>query len=386
MVLMHPPAALAGLVCLAVAAGYVLVAVSAVLAWELRRSPAGTAALPPVTVLKPLCGAEPGLYAHLRSYCEQEFPEYQIVFGVRDPADPALAVVERLVREFPSLPIAIVVNPRLHGSNYKISNLINMGAQARHAVLVIADSDTYVGPDYLRQVTAPLLDRRVGLVTCLYRDVPTPRLWSRLGAMYINEWYMPSVLVAWLFGHDAYVSGQTQCLRVQTLQAIGGFSAMANHLADDYRMGELVRALGLRIVLSHYLPRACHEEPSYDSLRRHELRWMRTIHVLQPLPFKLMCLSFSLPLAALGLALTLGDPTLARLAWELSASALLARLVLHLRGRWNGERSPFSDLWLVPWRDLLILWVWSRSFQSSRVSWRGTEFEVGSDGVMRRPP
>jgi ceramide glucosyltransferase len=386
MVLMHPPAAFAGLVCLAVAAGYAVVAVAAVLTWELRRIPDRAAALPPVTVLKPLCGAEPSLYAHLRSYCEQEFPEYQIVFGVRDPGDPALAVVERLVREFPALPIDVVVNPRLHGSNYKISNLINMSARARHAVLVVADSDTYVGPDYLRRVTAPLLDRRVGLVTCLYRDVPTARLWSRLGAMYINEWYMPSVLVAWLFGHDGYVSGQTQCLRAQTLQAIGGFPAMANHLADDYRMGKLVRALGLSIVLSHYLPLACHEEPSYDSLCRHELRWMRTIHILQPLGFRLMCLSFSLPLAALGLALALGDPTLARLAWELAGSALLARLVLHLRGRWNGERSPFADLWLVPWRDLLILWVWCRSFLSSRVSWRGTEFEVGADGVMRRPP
>ncbi len=235
-------------------------------------------------------------------------------------------------------------------------------------------------------MTAPLLDRRVGLVTCLYRDVPTPRLWSRLGAMYINEWYMPSVLVAWLFGHDGYVSGQTQCLRAQTLQAIGGFSALANHLADDHRMGELVRALGLSIVLSHYLPLACHEEPSYDSLCRHELRWMRTIHILQPLGFRLLCLSFSLPLAVLGLALTLGDPSLARLAWELSGGALLARLVLHLRGRWHGERSPFADLWLVPWRDLLILWVWCRSFLNSRVSWRGTEFEVGTDGVMRRPP
>jgi ceramide glucosyltransferase len=385
MVLMHPPAALAGLVLLTVAAGYSLVAIAAVLAWDLRPRRQSAGALPPVTVLKPLCGAEPGLYAHLRSYCEQEFPEFQIVFGVRDPGDPALAVAQRLVREFPTLPIDVVVNPRLHGGNYKISNLINMCAHARHGVLVMADSDTYVGPDYLRRVTAPLLNPQVGLVTCLYQDVPTPRLWSRLGAMYINEWYMPSVLVAWLFGHDGYVSGQTLCLRAQTLQAIGGFAAIANHLADDHRLGELVRALGLRVVLSHYLPRACHEEASYESLHRHELRWMRTIHVLQPLGFKLLCLSFSLPLAALGLACMLTDPSLARLAWELFGSALIARLVLHLRGRWGGERPAFADLWLLPWRDLLILWVWCRSFFSSRVNWRGNEFEVGADGVMRRP-
>ena len=139
----------------------------------------------PVTVLKPLCGAEPGLYDHLRSFCQQDHPDYQIVFGVRDPTDPALAVVERLVAEYPSLPIDVVVNPQQHGSNCKISNLINMVARARHDVLAMADSDTFVGPDYLTIVTAPLLDHNVGLVTCIYRGVPTQGIWSRLGAMYI---------------------------------------------------------------------------------------------------------------------------------------------------------------------------------------------------------
>jgi ceramide glucosyltransferase len=383
----HPLAAVAGLACLAVAAGYSVVAVVATLVWSLRRSRPAPPDLPPVSVLKPLCGVEPGLYRYLRSYCLQDFPEFQLIFGVRDPLDPALEVVARLVREFPALPIEVVVNPQLHGSNYKISNLINMLARARHQVLVMADSDTYVGPDYLRAVTAPLLDGRVGLVTCLYQDVPTPRLWSRLGAMYINEWYMPSVLVAWLFGHHGYVSGQSLSVRAPVLQGIGGLPAMANHLADDYRFGELVRRQGLRVVLSRYLPRAGHEEPSYESLSRHELRWMRTIRVLQPFAFKLMCLSFSLPLAVLGLALTiLADPSLTRVAGALFCAALLARLALHLRGRRNGERSMFADLWLLPWRDLLILWVWLRSFRNSRVSWRGNEFDVGADGVMRRLP
>jgi ceramide glucosyltransferase len=384
MSLTHPLAAIAGLAGLTAAAGYAVVALLAVLVWGLRRATAAPRQLPPVTVLKPLCGAEPGLYAHLRSYCEQDFPEFQLVFGVREPGDPALAVVERLVREFPAVPVEIVVNPKLHGSNYKISNLINMLAVARHEVLIMADSDTYVSPDYLRTVTAPLRDAQVGLVTCLYRDIPTPRLWSRLGAMYINEWYMPSVLVAWLFGYDGYVSGQSLCLRAQTLQAIGGLNALVNQLADDHRLGELVRARGLRTVLSRYVPWAEHEEPSYDSLSRHELRWMRTIRVLQPLGFKLLCLSFSLPLAVLGLALTLAEPSLSTVAWTLFGTVLLARLALHFRGRFRGEQALFADLWLLPWRDLLILWIWCRSFLSSRVSWRGHEFDVGADGVMRR--
>ena len=191
---------LLGFICLGVAAGYSIVTGTAVLGWHWRSRRVGTTLLPPVSVLKPLCGPEPGLYENLRSFCAQQFDEYQVVFGVLDRDDPALEVVERLRAEFPSLSIDVVVNPQQHGSNCKISNLINMIAKAKHDVLVMADSDASVGPDYLRIVTEPLRDRSVGLVTCLYRAVPTRSLFSRLGAMYINEWYMPSVLLAWLFG------------------------------------------------------------------------------------------------------------------------------------------------------------------------------------------
>jgi len=190
------------------------------------------------------------------------------------------------------------------------------------------------------------------------------------------------VLVAWLFGHDGYVSGQSLCLRASTLRAIGGLAAIANHLADDYRLGELVRAHGLRVVLSRYVPHACHEEPSYNSLWHHELRWMRTIRVLQPLAFRLLCLSFSLPLAVVGIVLAQASPS--RLAWGLFCTTVLARLGLHFRGRWHARGRWFADLWLLPGRDLLILWVWCRSLLGSRVSWRGNEFDLGADGVMRR--
>ena len=143
----------------------------------------------------------------------------------------------------------------------------------------------------------------MGLVTCVYRDLPTAEVWSRLGAMYINEWYIPSVLLAWLFGHEGYASGQTLCIRREKLQAIGSLRAIANHLADDYKLGELVRAQGGRIVLSHYLLRTEHDERSFAGLQRHEVRWMRTLKVLRPRSFRLLFLSFSLPLALVGSAL-----------------------------------------------------------------------------------
>jgi ceramide glucosyltransferase len=381
MSVMHLLLELIGIASLILAASYAIVALVAVLVWRTRRAPTDRLRLQPVTVLKPLCGAEPGLYEHLRSFCRQDHPDFQIVFGVLDPADPALAVVAQLRAEFPSLPIDLVVNPQQHGSNRKVSNLINMMARARHAVLAIADSDTFVGPDYLSSVTLPLQDPGLGLVTCLYRGVPTRRICSRLGAMYINDWYIPAVLVAWLFGFRGYVSGQTMCLRRETLQAIGGLPAIANHLAEDYRLGELIRGLGMRIELSPYALSAQHDEPSLDSLTRHELRWMRTLRVLRRGSFPFLCITFSLPLAVFGLLLTGPEPGLSAVGWGLFLAAVMARLALPLASPGAGPR--LRELWLVPARDLLMCWTWARSFFTRRVTWRGHEFDVGADGVMR---
>ncbi|HEX4266895.1 MAG TPA: bacteriohopanetetrol glucosamine biosynthesis glycosyltransferase HpnI, partial [Steroidobacteraceae bacterium] len=387
MGLIHPLMGIVGLAGLTIAAGYALLAVIAVLVWQMRRMPKESRPrLPPLTILKPLCGAEASLYENLRSFCEQDYPEFQIVFGVLDPADAALSVVERLVAEFPSLPIDVVINSQLHGGNRKTSNLINLLAQARHDVLVMADSDARVGPDYLKTVSAPLLDREVGLVTCIFRGIASPRLWSRLGAMYINDWYTPLVLLARLFGHQGYVSGQTICLRRETLQAMGGLQVIADHLADDYQLGERVRGLGLRIVLSHYMPTAEHDEASFDSLNRHELRWMSTIRVLRPRSFRLIFFSFSLPLSALGIVLNAADPLFSTVAWALFEFTVVARLTLHGVYRLRDDRSLFSDLWLVPVRDLLICWVWWHSFFTSRVTWRGREFDVDARGIMHRTP
>ena len=372
-----------GLMALVVAAGYAVTVLIAVVVWKSKEEVKGDGRLPPVTVLKPLCGSEPGLYENLRSFCQQDYPEFQIVFGVRDRDDPALAVVHRLLAEFPSLPIDVVIDPRQHGSNRKVSSLINMVGRARHDVFVMADSDAFVGPDYLKTVTAPLLDRKVGLVTCIYHGEPTARIWSRLGAMYVNEWYMPSVLMARLFGHQGYTSGQTICIRRETLQRIGGLRAIADHLADDYQIGELVRRLGLRIVLSPYVLRAEHHEPTLDLLVRHEVRWMRTLRVLRPRSFRLIFFGFSLPLAVLGMLLCATGSMPSTLAWVLFELTVLARLALHFVHRLRGERPLLADFWLVPARDLLLCWVWWRTFFTSRITWRGGEFDVDAHGIMR---
>lgn len=374
-----------GLAALILATGYAVVTMVAVVAWQLRKPGVAATGLPPVSVLKPLCGSEPGLYEHLRSYCVQEHVQHQVIFGVRDPGDPALEVARRLQAELPHLDISIVVSPQQHGGNRKMSNLINMVGHARHDVLVMADSDTRVGPDYLATVTAPLRRPEVGLVTCLYRGRPTPTVWSRLGAMYANQWYVPSVLLSWLFGYKGYAFGQTLALRRDTLDAIGGLQAIADYLADDYELGERVRRLGQKIELSPYMLEVQHDERSLGTLVNHELRWMRTTRVLRPVSSCFIFISFSVPLASLGLLLAASAaPALAGMAWTLWGIAALARLALHAALRPAPRWPLLPDLWLLPLRDLLTCWVWAGSFFSYRVSWRGGEFDVRTDGVMQR--
>lgn len=384
MLLIHKIMLSIGLVSLAIAAGYAVLNALAILIWRLPRRKLQTLSQPPVTVLKPLCGLEPGLYEHLRSFCQQDYPQFEIIFGVCDQADLACSVADQLVAEFPQLPLKVVIDPKLHGNNWKVSNLINMLPHARHDLLVISDSDTAVARDYLTTITAPLLlNDLVGLVTCIYHAKPTQHIWSRLGAMFVNEWYLPSVMLAWLFGHQGYVSGQTMCIRRDTLRAVGGLEVVADHLAEDYRLGELVRRAGLRIVLSRYVISGQHHELSLDSATRHELRWMRTLRAVSPASFRGLFLTFSLPLAILGIAITAWGPH-SSTGWVLFTATLFARLILHFAHRLHGNRPFLADVWLLPVRDLLNCWIWCRTFFVSTVTWRGNEFDIDSHGVMHR--
>lgn len=212
----------------AAAMSYTILAACA-LRWRPRASRELPARVPPTTILKPLCGAEAGLYQRLRSFCQQPCADLQIVCGVRNADDPALETVRRLQAEFPGLALEIAVDPTPHGTSGKVSNLINMLPLARHDYLVIADSDLRVGPDYLQRVIAPLLDEGVGIVTCLYHGGPRPGLWSLLGAMFIDEWFMPSVRIAGWCGSRVFASGATIALRRAALSRIGGFAAIADY-------------------------------------------------------------------------------------------------------------------------------------------------------------
>src|SRR3984885_7610319 len=303
--------------------------------------------LPAVTMLKPLCGAEPETYECLRSFCDQAYDEFQVIFGVRDSDDPALAIVDRLKQEFPQRDLQVVVDRREHGSSRKVSNLANMMALARHEFLVLSDSDVRGQRDYLARIGAPLVDGGVGIVTCAYRGWPRRGLWSLLGSLFINEWFIPSVLVAAMAGSRSFAFGATIAMRRQVLERIGGFASIADQLADDYRLGELTRRLGLRTVLSEVVVDVRVAERSVGDLVRHELRWLRTIRALRPGGYAFCFVTFGMPVAVVGTLLAGGTaPVLGLLA-----ATAAARVMLHLSVREPG--SPGTRLLILPLHDLL---------------------------------
>lgn len=354
-----------------------------------RRPRDMAAELPPVTVLKPLCGAEPGLYENLLSFCRQDYPAFQVVLGVRDAADPAAEIARDLMTALPDRDIDLIVDPRVIGPNLKVSNLANMYDAAKYDVLVIADSDMRVDSTYLRTVVAPFREPDVGVVTCLYRGTPAGGLASRLGAMGINEWFLPSVLVALAFEDLRYCFGATMAIRRAVLEAIGGFSAIAHNLADDHVLGQLAAREGYRTRLSAYIVENIVDEAGMRGLLRHELRWARTIRSARPIGYAFSFVTYAVPAVCVSLfvnTVTLHRPIAAAVS---AVCPLLARFSLHgviarkIPSRTRRALVRRVQAWcLVPARDVLGFIVWLASFLGTRVTWKSQEFSIAPGGLI----
>ena len=334
--------------------------------------------LPPLSVLKPLCGAEPRLYECLRSFCQQDYPDLQIVFGVRHADDPAVAVVERLRHEFPEREIALVCDNRLHGSNLKISNLVNMQAACRHDLIMLSDSDIEVAPGALRAITAEMTaNPAVGAVSCLYVGQPTAGWVSRLGALNVNGWILPSVLLDKAINGIDCAMGAVLLLRRAALDSVGGLKAVADHFADDHEIGERLTEAGWLVRLSAHPVTTMVNETRLSDLLRHEIRWAQTVWVTRPFAHLLSVVCFLLPVQLALLALAPSWPgALAVLGYIL----LRLGLVASVNRRFALPRP--DSLWLVPLRECLCFVGWLGCMTRRTIVWRGHAFRLRRDGRL----
>jgi ceramide glucosyltransferase len=344
--------------------------------------PIQSLSFPPVSILKPLKGTDPDIYESFRSHCLQKYPEYEIIFGVSDPRDPAVDSVQRLQREFPDRTIRLVVASDYLGANAKVSNLEQMVREARYENLVVNDSDIRVEADYLRRVMAPLLDERVGMVTCLYRGVPAPTLGSQLEALGISTDFCAGVLVAGkLEGGLRFGLGSTLVFRRRDLEKIGGFRSIVDFLADDYELGRRIADLGLGVQLSDVVVET--HLPAYNlrGFLAHQLRWARGVRDARTKGYFGLITTYGLMWGLLALIASGG----AQWAWAVLGVIVLLRFAVALAvGRVVlGDRQVVRQLWLLPVRDLLAVGVWFGSFAGHTVTWRGDRFELRKGRLIR---
>lgn len=330
--------------------------------------------LPPVSILKPLKGTDPGIYEALRSHCVQDYPEYEILFGVSSADDAAAATVERLIAEFPQCKIRLVICGKRLGANGKVSTLAQLVQQAAHEVFLVNDSDVHVEPGYLRTVVSELTTSGAGLVTCLYSGVPGGSIFSKLEAVGISTDFAAGVLAAREIERGLHFGlGSTLAFRRSSLAKIGGFETIADYLADDYELGRRISQAGKKVVLSDSIVKT--NLPAYDfaGFLAHQLRWARTVRASRPSGYAGLLLTFTLPWAAAGFVLS---PQ----AWTglLLAPALLARAAMAVVSTVFvlQDRGALRHLWLLPARDFVAVAVWAGGLFGRRIVWRSEVFRL----------
>jgi ceramide glucosyltransferase len=327
---------------------------------------------PPVSILKPLRGTDPGMYEAFRSHCLQNYPEFEIIFGVADPHDPAAALVQRLKREFPERRIELVITPLSLGTNLKVSNLVQMLPHARHEYLLVNDSDIRVGPDYLRRVLSPFSDPNVGMVTSLYRGVAGSSFGARLEALGISTDFAAGVLVARKLEGIRFALGSTLAFPRRSLDAIGGFEPLLDYLADDFELGNRIAKAGCEVVLSDVVVDTHIHDYDFAGYWSHQLRWARSTRDARKLGYLGIALTFGLPWALLACLLAKGA------AWSLVLLVFVLAMRLAMAfgvGKWFIDDPEIPcGLHLLPLRDILALVIWACSYAGHTVAWRGDQF------------
>ena len=340
---------------------------------------------PQVTLLKPLHGLEPALEANLESFFRQDYPAHEIIFGCRQDSDPALAVVEAVSRRYPQVPVRVVFSGEPDRPNAKVCSLERMADAAGSDYLIISDSDVRVTPQYLREIVQPLLQPEVGMLTCLYRGVPSGGLWSRLEALGMSVEMTAGVVVADMLEGLKFALGPTMAIRREVLEQIGGFQVLADYCADDFVLGQRVFEAGKQVVLSHYVVDHVAVHQRCLASLQHQVRWMKSTRFSRPKGHIGTGLTFAMPFGLLGLlaGIVMGDPLL---GVALLLYAALNRMTEAMLAGWSVVRDPLAlrYFWLYPVRDLIGFFLWCASFFNTSIVWRGERYQLQLGGKMVR--
>ncbi|SNB46517.1 bacteriohopanetetrol glucosamine biosynthesis glycosyltransferase HpnI [Geobacter sp. DSM 9736] len=334
----------------------------------------------PVTILKPVKGVDAESFENFASFCRQDYSEFQIVFAAASADDPVVPVIRRLMAEFPDRDIDLVIDGRIYGPNYKVCNLINAFPRAKHDILIVCDSDIRVGTRFLQEVCASFADPQVGLVTSLYRTRGVHGAATAIEALGFTTEMVPNVMVARRLEGLSFALGASMAVRREALEAIGGFPALVDYLADDYQLGNKVHRAGYRLELSDYWVESIMHRESLDSVLSRQLRWARTMRVSRPGGYFASGITQPAPAALLALLLEYGSAT----AWGAVILLYFVRSIVSLVYSRRFVRDGLLPryLWLLPLRDLLSFGTWALSFLGSRVRWRGHLFRVLPGGKL----
>lgn len=339
---------------------------------------------PPVTILKPVCGLDDNLYDNLATFCQQDYSNFQIIFSVRDSQDAGISIIQQIIHDFPQLDTELVVCDRIIGTNLKVSNLANAAVFAKHPILVLADSDVRVGSDYLQRVIQPFQNQNVGVVTCLYRS--SAQGWvTILEALRQTTEFSTGVLVSnKLEGGIKYAFGQTIVIHKQVLTAIGGFEAIADHLADDFQLGYLPAQAGYKVALSDYIVEHELNTSSLSDAIKQQIRWACCIRVSRGWGYLGLIFTYGIPTSLLLVVFTGGSI----LSWVVLLVVWVTRLVM----AWVVGVSCLKDplvrkyLWFVPLSDLFGFLIWCYCFVGNKIEWRGQRLRLAKDGKMIAMP
>src|SRR5436305_4636391 len=336
---------------------------------------------PPVSILKPLRGVDPQMYESFRSHCVQDYPEYEIIFGVNEADDPAVEAVQQLMREFPACKIQLVICPEVLGNNRKTSNLVQMLPHARYQHILINDSDILVTPDYLRRVMAPFSKTEVGMVTCPYRGIAANSLGSKLESVGISTDFFAGVLAARQVENGLHFAlGSTLAMSRSALEAIGGLEPLVDHLADDFELGSRIAKVGFEVVLVNLVVETHLPAYSFREFFEHQMRWARSTRDSRRRGYIGILLTFGLPWAMIAVVFS----GAAWWSWVVLAAAAILRAAVSIQVgvKVLHDSSIIRRLALVPLRDLIAFWVWFASFAGHQVHWRGDIF-ILENGKIR---